>query len=457
MEAERKSRQLLIFIIFVAISYFVLATGFSLNFAADKGYYGLLADAFMKFQTHLEVKPDPRLLKLPDPYEPSLNAPYRLHDASLFHGRYYLYWGPVPALVRILFLNELPEQSFILFYTLGCTFVSFLILLRIVTYLSKKYSEFLLYLSFIIIGFNGIVLSLLASKGIYYEAIAAGQLFFLLGIYFTIIFLINKKYMTLFLSTLFFSLSLGSRISYILPVSAVIFLLVVYKTIECFKRHEKVVPHLKKLILASTPLISILTLLAFYNYNRFGSITEFGMNFQLAGINIPKNKRLLVNIQNIPINLRNYLFNMPHFSSRFPFISLNPKYYSNVERIVLSIFALSPLTLILLFKKPSGFFYKKIYIIFIISILLILLFVSYFTFLSATRYIFDYIYLTNILSATLILLNTKTNKDRVFHKSYILLAALITILLGVIMWINAIAEYDSPLYFNLTKLFLYIF
>ena len=39
----------------------------------------------------LPVEPDPHLLALPNPYRP--NAPYRLHDASLYKGKYYLDFG----------------------------------------------------------------------------------------------------------------------------------------------------------------------------------------------------------------------------------------------------------------------------------------------------------------------------------------------------------------------------
>ena len=68
--------------------------------ALNMGYYvALLADAFLHRQTSLRVMPDPRLLALPDPYDPLTNAPFRLHDALLFNGRYYLYWGPVPSLI----------------------------------------------------------------------------------------------------------------------------------------------------------------------------------------------------------------------------------------------------------------------------------------------------------------------------------------------------------------------
>ncbi len=65
----------------------------------SKGYYDLLADAFLHGQTHLLIEPAPQLRALPDPYDASANQPWRLHDAILHGGKYYFYWGPAPALI----------------------------------------------------------------------------------------------------------------------------------------------------------------------------------------------------------------------------------------------------------------------------------------------------------------------------------------------------------------------
>jgi hypothetical protein len=46
--------------------------------------------------------PAPEISALPDPYDSVANGPYRLHDASFYKGRYYLYFGPVPAVVLFL-------------------------------------------------------------------------------------------------------------------------------------------------------------------------------------------------------------------------------------------------------------------------------------------------------------------------------------------------------------------
>lgn len=63
-----------------------------------EGFYNELADAFLAGQASLRRAPDPRMAALADPYDPAQNAPFRVNDLSYFHGRYYLYMGPAPAL-----------------------------------------------------------------------------------------------------------------------------------------------------------------------------------------------------------------------------------------------------------------------------------------------------------------------------------------------------------------------
>ena len=63
-----------------------------------------LATAFEHGSFSLEAKPNPALLALPDPYDPSARAGINYpKDFSLYKGRYYLYFGPVPALILAIF------------------------------------------------------------------------------------------------------------------------------------------------------------------------------------------------------------------------------------------------------------------------------------------------------------------------------------------------------------------
>ena len=69
-----------------------------------QAYYSQLADAFRHGQVGLRKPVPPGLAQLADPYDPAANYPYRLaptraDDLSYYRGRFYLYFGPTPALV----------------------------------------------------------------------------------------------------------------------------------------------------------------------------------------------------------------------------------------------------------------------------------------------------------------------------------------------------------------------
>jgi hypothetical protein len=78
-------------------------------------YYDELADAFLAGQTSLLRKPPAEMLLLPDPWDPVENLKFRasffvpgerfqgVHDLTLYDGKLYLQWGPLPALILIPF------------------------------------------------------------------------------------------------------------------------------------------------------------------------------------------------------------------------------------------------------------------------------------------------------------------------------------------------------------------
>jgi hypothetical protein len=86
-------------------------------------HYEYLVDGFLKGHASLSVEPAPELLALRDPYDPAQNAPWQLWDASLYHGKYYLYFGPTPVLVmlpwRVLTGHHLPERTAVAVFAAG--------------------------------------------------------------------------------------------------------------------------------------------------------------------------------------------------------------------------------------------------------------------------------------------------------------------------------------------------
>jgi hypothetical protein len=105
---------------------FWIANGASI-FEGDRGdawhHYEYLVDGFLGGHTSLSVLPAPELLRLRDPYDPAQNGPWRLPDASLYHGKFYLYFGPTPVLLmlpwRLAFGHHLPQRLAVAAFAAG--------------------------------------------------------------------------------------------------------------------------------------------------------------------------------------------------------------------------------------------------------------------------------------------------------------------------------------------------
>ena len=102
----------------------------------EASYYNLLASAFRHGQLALEITPDPALLAFNDEslYEPSNREGIPvLWDATLYKGKYYLYWGPAPAIlltfVKFFYVEEVGDRFLTLFFLSGTlAFLSLIIL-----------------------------------------------------------------------------------------------------------------------------------------------------------------------------------------------------------------------------------------------------------------------------------------------------------------------------------------
>jgi hypothetical protein len=89
----------------IAAIFFWTASKVSGDFFSRRpaGYYGLQTQGFINGQINAAITPAPELLALKDPYDPVANAPYRVHDMTLFRGKYYLYFGVAPIILFRVF------------------------------------------------------------------------------------------------------------------------------------------------------------------------------------------------------------------------------------------------------------------------------------------------------------------------------------------------------------------
>ena len=292
----------------------------------DPSYYNQLGDGFLAGKLHLLATPSPHLTHLANPYDPTANYPYGLHDASLYQGKYYLYWGPVPVLLlylpfRLLSLGEMPDPlAAALFAFVGTCFA--VALLRYLTrrYLPKTPSWMLALGTLGVVAGSALPFTL-RRTAIYEVAISAGYCLAFAGLYLLATGVLERPYRLhrLAFASLCFGLAVGSRPTMILPA-----LLPIAALLWILLRDR---PETRRATIGVTaalfgPLAACGVILAAYNALRFGSITEFGQHYQLAGIDVTK--RTIGDPSYVLPGTWFYVLARAHITAAFPFFHLPP-------------------------------------------------------------------------------------------------------------------------------------
>ena len=159
----------------------------------------------------------------------------------------------------------------------------------------------------------------------------ASQLFFIGGCYwaYSAFRTTPTSWWKIALASLHWALAIGTRIT-ILP--AVLFLVL---TVLFHVWKEKKLYHPGKLVLTLSaiivPLLILMVGLGWYNYARFGSITEFGLRYQLAQVDYQKFTKVF-STDYLHENFQNYFLKPFSTLPRFPFLRAIETIYSN-ERI----------------------------------------------------------------------------------------------------------------------------
>jgi hypothetical protein len=248
--------------------------------------YDLLARSLLHGQLHLDVEPRPELFELTQPYHHGRNDPYRLHDASLYRGRYYLYFGVVPVLAafvpwRLAGLGDLPEPAAAAVFSLvGFVFSALLLRHLLRRHLDAPPGPIAQVLAFLILGLSNVTPFILRSSHVYEVAIAAGYAFsagaaWLLA---TAAGSGGLSLTRLALGGLFLGLAVGCRPNLVLLVPVLPFLALAAGRPRSIR--ETVRPALALL----APLAVCGLALGLYNMARFDSWTEFGTRYQLTGV-----------------------------------------------------------------------------------------------------------------------------------------------------------------------------
>ncbi|MCB0100861.1 MAG: hypothetical protein KDD74_02385 [Anaerolineales bacterium] len=352
--------------IFLIYIWFVSA-GLLKYFESETNYFDLQANAFAKGQLELDVTPDPALLAFTDEslYEPEnrIGIP-ALWDATLYKGKYYLYWGPAPALllamVKPFYTPDIGDRLLVLIFLAGTLLFLNLIILALRKRFFAQIPNWAVVLAIAFAGLVNPMPYVLVEGRIYEAAIVAAQFFLMGGFYFLLLAFELPTQSRLALAGSFFVFAIGSRTT-VLPAVALISLILL---VWAFQTQRS---RMVSLLLAfAIPIAIGGAAYGWYNYARFGSFTEFGYRYQLTSYNLYQKMDETFSVEYIPPNLYKTLVNPLEQRSAFPYIfptrwagpeflsSYQPKMYLTFTENITGMFIGSPFVLLALlaFIKP---------------------------------------------------------------------------------------------------------
>lgn len=271
----------------------LLSTGATFSFGApQRDDYNLLTDGFLKGHLSLALAPPKGLLKLSNPYNPALNYPYQqgpYHDLVFYHSHFYLTWGPTPVVTllmpwRILHVGAMPPDFAQFLYCivgLGC---SLLLLAFLVNSYLPKVRTWQVTLGAAALGAGNLAPFLLRSPLVYELNISASLCFAMAGLYLLASGGLAGRYRPwrLAAGSLCLGLSAGAH-----EDEALLGILLLVMAVRAWRRSsgESWRSRLGPAVPLVVPFAAVMLLLLAYNTARFGSPTQFGARYQLAGFN----------------------------------------------------------------------------------------------------------------------------------------------------------------------------
>ncbi len=319
----------LIELLVMAVYVWFISVGTWTNWPGSTKYYDMLATSFQHGQLSLQMQPDPALLAMPDPYDVQArksqpDIPY-LFDGSLYNGKFYLYWGPVPALIlaaiKFIFPQPVGDQVLVFAFVASLSVFQTLLILKLWRRFFEKLPAWTVWLAVLLSGLMVPLTWILNQPQVYEASLAAGQFFLIGGLYFIFTGLdrSSPSFWRLAGAGIFWACAIASRTVLLLPVGFMACMLLIWLVAKrIYVEHpRRAVGSLVSLIL---PLAIGVMALGWYNWARFGSVFETGLRYQLSGIDYRDHFQDIFLTSYLPINLKNYLLNPFLALPEFPYL-----------------------------------------------------------------------------------------------------------------------------------------
>jgi hypothetical protein len=273
--------------------YLYFMTGGDWTFAKiGDSFYNDMGEAFAAGQLSLKREPVPELLALENPYDPRLNADFRYHDASLYRGKYYLYWGPFPGVIHAAWLiatGSTINHGMMQFVAMAlvCVIV-WTLLYQIRQDYFPRISNALLIALMLQFALSPTMLFLVSRPTHYHEAPIVGT-WMLAGSWLCFFHFLRVSARNetsrfyLILSGVLLGFAVASRITLAMygVATAAVLCLDLFKL--SFPTRRALTSAFVNLVAFGAPVAIVGVVLLLYNYLRFGSVFEFGMAYALHG------------------------------------------------------------------------------------------------------------------------------------------------------------------------------
>jgi hypothetical protein len=246
------------------------------------------AEGFRAGHLHFAIEPPAALLAKANPFDPAWK-PLWYWDASLYKGHYYLYWGPVPALLlagwKTLFRVHvrLGDQYVVFALASLQALAGMLLIERAQRRLFPALPGVFVVLAVAVFAFANPTLYNLARAGVYEAAIVGGHAFLVAGLLFAFdaISALGRQRSRLALAGACWALALGCRASIapaVLALAAVTCWLAATQPTQRWRLRAQALAWL------GTPIAVGVALLLGYNKLRFDAWFDFGRHYQLTWI-----------------------------------------------------------------------------------------------------------------------------------------------------------------------------
>jgi hypothetical protein len=312
-------------IVFLLASVFYIWTDRTSIDRLSHSYYYLLADSFLHGHTYLPIHVPAGLKALTDPYNPVANAPFGAHDLAYYKGRFYLSWMPTPVLTLYLPLRllgiEMTDATAVPIFSIAALAFAILFLRLIVRRLLPQARNWTLVLGVCALAFATAIPFLLRRPAIYEVAIAGGACFAMAGLYLLARGMLHEpapRLRLLAAASLCMGLAFGSRA----PLLAGGLAFVAVAVVICRRRDLGAGVRRRAIVALLAPLAVCVLLVAGYNVSRFGSPTQFGVEYVLAGVD--QRNEPTFQLSYVTPGIYNFAIAPPRLALTFPHVFLPP-------------------------------------------------------------------------------------------------------------------------------------